>query len=47
VRVRWCKAHLRTAYDYFGMGAGKMNIFYIIGVVVVVIIVAGYLGGHI
>jgi len=29
------------------MGAFKMNIFYIIGVVVVVIIVASYLGVHI
>jgi LPXTG-motif cell wall-anchored protein len=28
-------------------GANKMNIFYIIGVVVVIIVIAGYLGLHV
>jgi hypothetical protein len=28
-------------------GANKMNIFYIIGVVVVIIVVAGFLGLHV
>jgi LPXTG-motif cell wall-anchored protein len=28
-------------------GANKMNIFYIIGVVVVIVVIAGYLGLHV
>jgi hypothetical protein len=46
VHTRGVLARRHAAHYYFVTGADTMNIFSIIGVVVVVIIVASYLGVH-